>query len=94
MVCREPGVTEHVASDEPIDFFELIVTDQLIDFIVGNTNFYATQFLDGNIFSRTSRIFKWETVTAIDVLLFCSVDFQWLRIQTKGTSELHQKQTI
>lgn len=94
VVCREPGVTEHVASDEPIDFFELIVTDQLIDFIVGNTNLYATQFLDGNIFSRTSRIFKWETVTAIDVLLFCSVDFQWLRIQTKGTSELHQKQTI
>ena len=37
-VGNEPGVTEYVTSDEPIDIFELIVTDDLIDVIVENTN--------------------------------------------------------
>ena len=72
-VGDEPGVTEHVTSNEPIDIFEIFVTDDLIELIVENTNLYAAQSMEGKEYARTSRLFKWEPVTAAEIRLYIAV---------------------
>lgn len=49
-VVGESSVTEHFTSDEPIDIFEGIFTDHLIDLIVENT----VQSMPGRGFVRIS----------------------------------------
>ena len=63
-VVSESSVTEHFTSDEPIDIFEGIFTDQLIDLIVENT----AQSMAGREFVRISWLLKLEPVTALDYL--------------------------
>ena len=65
-MCRqifhsEPGVHESVTSDDPLEIFELLFTNELIDMIVKMTNKYADQSNIGKLHSKTSRLSKWET---------------------------------
>ena len=41
----QPGVHNTVKSCEPLEIFESIVTDELIDHVATNSNLYATQSL-------------------------------------------------
>ena len=70
---REPKVNVIVDSIEPIDIFELIVTDDIVDHIVWYSNLYAQQMMADTVYKPTSRVAKWEEITASEVRLYFAV---------------------
>lgn len=74
------GIPENVRS--PLEFFKLLVDDEIIDMIVINTNEYHSQELSvlsekGKLKNR-SRLCKWVPVTANEInfffLLYCGLE--------------------
>ena len=43
----------------PIDFFQLFVTDDMLEAIVEQTNLFAQQYIDSHELSRRSRVQQW-----------------------------------
>ena len=77
-MCRqifhsEPGVHESVTSDDPLEIFELLFTNELIDMIVKMTNKYADQSNIGKLHSKTSRLSKWVDTTPSDIRMYLAV---------------------
>ena len=54
-----PGISATVATEGPIDIFELMITDELVEIIVEQTNLYFQQNLVGKIFKKSSRITRY-----------------------------------
>lgn len=65
--------TVHKWLTQPNDIFELIVTEQMIQLIVENTNLYTTQFMADRKLARISRLLKWDPVAAVEIRLFLAV---------------------
>ena len=53
-----PGISYAVQSTEPTDIFEMIVTDELIEYITTETNLYFKQNISGKIFKPHSRVMR------------------------------------
>ena len=47
-----PGISATVARESPIDIFELMITDELVEIIVEQTNLYFQQNIVGKIFKK------------------------------------------
>ena len=56
----------------PLDFFELLVTDDIVDLIVDQTNLYAEQFFEKESPPPRSRVNEWKKkpFTSIEVMKF------------------------
>ena len=54
-----PGIPGTVSTESPIDIFELMITDELVDIIVEQTNLYFQQNIIGKIFKKSSRITRY-----------------------------------
>lgn len=64
--------------EDPLEYFELFVTDELVDLIVKQTNLYAKQYLDsvGTLKPR-SRFRKWKETDANEIrILFAFLMYQ------------------
>ena len=68
----QPGISDDVLDCEnPLDFFKLIITDELVDLIVNYTNIYADQMiLKAQPLSSRSRLKKWTPVTKDEIYLY------------------------
>ena len=56
-----PGGRVNMTNKTPLDFFDLLITDDIIEKIVGETNLYANQFLENNgELPKYSRVHVWE----------------------------------
>ena len=49
-----PGCTQDMANKNPIDFFQLFVTDAMLEVVVEQTNLFAQQFTDSHDLTRRS----------------------------------------
>ena len=54
-----PGCTQDMANKNPIDFFQLFVTDAMLEVVVEQTNLFAQQFIDSHDLTRRSRVQQW-----------------------------------
>ena len=54
-----PGCTQDMANKNPIDFFQLFVTDAMLEVVVKQTNLFAQQFIDSHDLTRRSRVQQW-----------------------------------
>lgn len=54
------GCTVDMTNKTPVDFFRLLLTDQMLEQIVQQTNLYAQQFLDSSTLPPRSRANLWE----------------------------------
>ena len=53
---EHPGVNVIVQSCHPLEIFELIVRDEIVDHIVIYSNLYANQSIGNKEFKKTSRL--------------------------------------
>ena len=85
-----PGISTTVSTDSPIDIFELMITDELVDIIVEQTNLYFQQNTVGIIFkkpritryleSKHARLFNQTDIrlyVALYIRLYRSVSVPW-----------------
>lgn len=69
-----PGKTFHVEDPgDPLQYFEVLLDDQLIDLMVTETNRYAAQFLSCNRLKPHSRFASWVPVTTGEMRVFLSL---------------------
>ena len=67
-----PGLGHEVKNKEPIELFELMITDELVEYITEQTNLYFKQNLVGKTFTKHSRIQKHLSKNNNDELLLCN----------------------
>jgi len=61
------------ADSMPIDFFQLFVTDSLIDLFADKTNRYATQYINTATKKPRSRVHRWNATDASEMRKFISL---------------------
>ena len=83
----KPGVNVIVQSCDPLEIFELIVTDEIVDHIVTYSNLYANQSIGNKEFKKTSRLCKWEDISAPEIGLYH--DLSWNVVQTERAFVLY-----
>ena len=54
-----PGCTHDMTNKYPIDFFQLLITTEMLEAIVEQTNLCAQQFMDSHELTRRSRVQQW-----------------------------------
>ena len=54
-----PGISATVVTERPINIFELMITDELVEIIVEQTNLYFQQNIVGKIFKKSSCIMRY-----------------------------------
>ena len=55
-----PGCTHNMRDKSPIDFFELLIPDDLLQVVVDETNWFAQQYINTTELSCFSRVQLWE----------------------------------
>ena len=56
----EPGCSVPVEGDRPLDYFSLLVTNDMLEHIVTHTNLYAQQFINSHDLPPHSRVRRWS----------------------------------
>ncbi|KAL4104132.1 hypothetical protein QTP88_019445 [Uroleucon formosanum] len=69
-----PGLKCFPNGDQPIDYFNLLVTDELLDFLVDETNIYAIEIFLNSV-SDKSRISNWVNTNRSEMKTFLSLLF-------------------
>ena len=66
------GCCNDMTNKTPLEFFELLVTDDIVDLIVDQTNLYATQFFEKESPPPRSRVNEWKKkpFTSIELMKF------------------------
>ena len=54
--CGQLGCTQDMTNKSPIDFLQLLITDEMLEAIVVQTNLFAEQFIDKHELSSRSRV--------------------------------------
>jgi len=54
------------AESSPIDFFNLLLTDEIVELMVSETNRFADQFLEKTALKRKSRAQNWQPTTVLE----------------------------
>ncbi|XP_012634083.1 zinc finger MYM-type protein 2 isoform X3 [Microcebus murinus] len=85
-VESNPGVPTEIAVNlhekTPYDFFKFFITDDVIDYMVKETNIYASQTLQKGNVKPHSRLKKWYDVTSQEMERFLGVLF-WMGLSKK-----------
>lgn len=55
-----PGCTQPLGDGSPLHFFSMLVTDDMLDNIVEQTNLYASQYVDTHTITPRSRVQQWS----------------------------------
>jgi len=69
-----PGLKCLPNGDKPIDYFNLLVTDELLDILVDETNIYAIEIFLNSV-SDKSRISNWVNTNRLEMKTFLSLLF-------------------
>ena len=67
--------TSDMTTETPINFWELLVTKEMLEGIVEQTNLYAQQYISGHTLKPRSRIQQWvrSSFTVADLLRFLAI---------------------
>ena len=65
-----PGLKINLESDEPVEFFRLFLTDDLLENIVKETNSYAEELFLSTQTKEKSRITEWKPLTVATLQVF------------------------
>ena len=57
---ESPGCTQDMTDKSPVEFFQLLLPDDLLQVVVDQTNLFARQYIDTTELSRFSRVREWE----------------------------------
>ena len=60
---HEPGCSVLVEGERPLDYFSLLVTDDMLEHIVSQTNLSAQQYISTNDLAPHSRVRRWSKST-------------------------------
>ncbi len=55
-----PGCTQDMSNKSPLEFLELLITDEMLMTIQQQTILYAEQYISSNTISRRSRVKQWH----------------------------------
>ena len=55
-----PGCTQPMGDSSPLHFFQLLVTDEMLDGVVGQIQLYVTQYIDAHTINPRSHIQQWS----------------------------------
>ena len=55
-----PGCTQDMTDKSPVEFFQLLLPDDLLQVVVDQTNLFARQYIDTTELSRFSKVREWE----------------------------------
>ncbi|KAL5515132.1 hypothetical protein EMCRGX_G000256 [Ephydatia muelleri] len=61
-ICNEPACTVDMASKSVLDFFKLLISDEILSSIADQTNLYADQYICSNTVKPKSRASAWKQV--------------------------------
>ena len=56
---HRPGCTQQIGDGTPLEFFQLLVTESMLDNIVEQTNIYASQYKGSHKITPRSRVQQW-----------------------------------
>lgn len=56
---EHPGCTSDMTEKSPLDFFQLFVTDDMLEAITEQTKLFAQQYIDSHELARRSRVQQW-----------------------------------
>ena len=56
----QPGIQVNTDGFEAIDYFELFINDDIINYLVTQTNTFPEQFIRDNNLKRNSRVHAWQ----------------------------------
>nr|XP_020139149.1 piggyBac transposable element-derived protein 4-like isoform X1 [Microcebus murinus]XP_020139150.1 piggyBac transposable element-derived protein 4-like isoform X1 [Microcebus murinus]XP_020139151.1 piggyBac transposable element-derived protein 4-like isoform X1 [Microcebus murinus]XP_020139152.1 piggyBac transposable element-derived protein 4-like isoform X1 [Microcebus murinus] len=76
------GVAVNLCEKTPYDFFKFFITDDVIDYMVKETNIYASQTLQKGNVKPHCRLKKWYDVTSQEMERFLGVLF-WMGLNKK-----------
>lgn len=69
-----PGLKTNIAGlKEPIDYFSLYFDDEIVDYIVIETNRFADQFLERNELTPSSRVQDWKETNSSEIRVFLAI---------------------
>ena len=71
----EPGIQVDTKGFEPIDYFRLFFNDDIINYLVIETNRFAEQFTRDNNLKRRSRAHKWYPTDPVEMKQFLGLTF-------------------
>jgi hypothetical protein len=76
---NQPGPNHSVVSEDPVDFIDIFISDEVIDLLVLETNRYAEDSIqkqrDAGRQKRRSRSLKWKPVDAEEMRRFLGLMF-------------------
>lgn len=56
---QQPHCTQDMTNKSPLDFFQLFITDSILETVVAQTNLFAQQYLDSHELKQRSRVQQW-----------------------------------
>lgn len=65
-----PDIIDSMEDCAPIDFYTLFVDENVLDFLVSETNRYAHQIINSRILSKCSRLKKWTPIDRTEMRNF------------------------
>ena len=71
----QPGIQVNTDGFEAIDYFELFINDDIINYLVAETNTFAEQFIRDNNLKRKSRVHAWQPTDPKEMKHFLGLTF-------------------
>lgn len=71
----QSGVQVDTQGFEPIDYFTLFINDDLVNYLVTETNLFAEQFICDNNLKRRSRVHEWYPTNPKEMKEFLGITF-------------------
>ena len=71
----QPGIQVNTDGFEAIDYFELFINDDIINYLVTETNTFAEQFIRDNNLKRKSRVHAWQPTDPKEMKHFLGLTF-------------------
>ena len=82
------GCNQDIVKNDPLYLFELYFTDEICEFIVNETNRYASQTINKKELSVKSRLRRWLPVTVSEVRQYIAI-FLYQGVLWKPTYEMY-----
>ena len=67
------GIQALITTDDPLEYFQLFFNEEIISFIVDETNRYAEQYLQSNELTPSSRVLNWKETNNKEMKCFLAL---------------------
>ena len=71
----QPGIQVNTEGFQPIDYFQLFLNDDMMNYLVTETNTFADQFMRDNNLRRRSRVHEWQPTNPREMKQFLGLTF-------------------